>query len=273
MKLDNQDYKLLSYLYHNNRESLTKIAKACRLSREQVDYKIKKYLSEGLIKKFLTVFSYNKLGYNCFVTLFINLKNNSLINNFFESLKENKNCISFGKMFGEYDAYINLIFKDEKEFSENLDRILDNYADNYLVIKPYHAEMFPLKFLKYKEEENILVTGDEKEKIDDKDKLILKALEENGRARLIDIAKKAGISSELALHKLRRLYKNKIILGHRIQFNMEKLGYSFSEITLNIKNKKQIERFARNHKHVNSLIFSMTRPNCIIQLFHKTHEE
>jgi len=228
MKLNNQDYKLLSYLYHNNRESLTKIAKACRLSREQVDYKIKKYMSEGLIKKFATIFDYSKFEYDYFVILFVNLNNNEIIDSFFGELKENKNCISFGKMFGEYDAYINLIFKDEIEFSENISKILDNFVKDYIVIKPYHAEIFPLKFMEHKDNENIVMIEDsKKEKIDEKDKLILKALEENGRVRLIDIAKKAGISSELTLHKLRNLYKKKIILGHRIQFDMEKLGYSF----------------------------------------------
>ncbi|MDA3836485.1 MAG: Lrp/AsnC family transcriptional regulator [Nanoarchaeota archaeon] len=52
MNLDTVDKKLITYLYHNFREPLSKIAKATNLSRDQVEYRIKKYEKEGLIIKF-----------------------------------------------------------------------------------------------------------------------------------------------------------------------------------------------------------------------------
>ena len=38
-------------------------------------------------------------------------------------------------------------------------------------------------------------------------------------------------------------------------------------------NKNKIINFAENSKNVNSLIFSLNKPNCMIQIFHKEDKE
>jgi len=283
MKLNEKDYRLLSYLYHHSREHITKIAKHCKLSREQVNYKLNKYLSSGLICGFFPVFNYPKFGYNYLLVLFLKFDKPSSYKTFSEKLSNSKNCISWGKVLGKYDIYMNLVFKDEQDFDNYLSKLLadsKNSVSDYYILKPLFSELYPLKFFKSNEKDSILLVGEtyEKIKLDKTDILILKELAKDARARLIDIAVKAGISSELALHRLRKLQKQNILLGSRIQFDMEKFGYHFSEILLNIRhfteeNKNKIKQFARNSKHVNTLNFSLTKPNCIIQLFHKEESE
>ena len=282
MKLGKPDYKLLSYLYHNHREPITKIAKACNLSREQVNYRLNKYLSEKLIRKFIPIFNYAKLGYNYFVILFLKLDKLSNEAVFFNKLSKDRNCISFGKVFGKYDVYTNFIFKDEQDFSNYLSKLLESQipVSDYLVIKPYFAELYPLKFFNHTGLDRLLIIGKSSEKIslDKKDILILKELSHDSRARLVDIAEKLNTSSEFVLHRLKRLKKEEVILGSRIQFDMEKVGFHFSEVLLNIRNfseenKNKVKKFAKTSKHVNSLLFSLTKPNCIIQLFHKEESE
>ncbi len=283
MKLNESDFRLLSYLYHHNREPLTKIAKACKLSREQVDYKIKKYLSSGLIMKFGTIFDYNKLGYNCFAIFLLKFEKFFSVKTFPKKLAKNKNCISWGKIHGRYDLYATFIFKDEKELGDYISSLFNdkiNTLSNYLLIKPFFSEMYPLKLYSHKNLEDYPFIGEStgKIKIDEKDKKILKCLAEDSRMKLIDIAKNVGISIELTFHKLKKLNKNKIILGSRIQFDMGKLDYYFSQIFLDIKNfsdenKNKIKKFCRDSKHVNSLTFSLIRPNCMIQLFYKKESE
>ena len=72
-KFDKIDKKLISYLYHNYREPLTKIAKALNISRDQVEYRLKKYEQQGLIKKYATIFNYKLLGYNEFIIILLKL--------------------------------------------------------------------------------------------------------------------------------------------------------------------------------------------------------
>ncbi|MBR9706645.1 Lrp/AsnC family transcriptional regulator [Candidatus Pacearchaeota archaeon] len=276
------DIKLISYLYHNNRESLTKIAKETKLSREQVDYKIKKYLEKGIIKKFATFFNYESLGYNYLVILFLKFSDKEKIKAFEKEFKQSKHCISSGAVFNKYDLFLNLIFKDEKDFRDSLNFILGRDKGlilDYLILKPFFIEKYPLKFLKNKKEESIEITEKSKKiKLDQKELEILRILEEDGRIKIIDIAKKINLSAELVLYKLKKLYQKKVILGSRILFDMKRLGYFFSIISLefnnlSIENQAKIKNFARSSQFVNSLFLTMSKPNCFIQLFHKNEFE
>ena len=89
MKLKPTDKKLLAYLYHNNRETLTKIAKGSGLSREQVDYKINKLIQIGIIKKFIPIINYSKLGYTKLIVILLKFNKQENINIFMkEHLKD-----------------------------------------------------------------------------------------------------------------------------------------------------------------------------------------
>ncbi|MCH8818859.1 MAG: Lrp/AsnC family transcriptional regulator, partial [Acidobacteria bacterium] len=65
---------------------------------------------------------------------------------------------------------------------------------------------------------------------------ILKILSNDGRAKIIDIAIKTGISAEMVLHKIKKFKKDKVILGFRAVIRMKKLGYNYSMILLNVRN-------------------------------------
>ena len=80
MKLRESDHKLLAYLFHNARAPVSEIAKATKLSRDQVNYKINKFISEGIIKKFATLFNSSKLGHDYHVGLFLKLNKYPSVN-------------------------------------------------------------------------------------------------------------------------------------------------------------------------------------------------
>src|SRR3989344_8947386 len=139
MNLKESDLRLLSYLYHDSREPSTKIAKACKLTREQVNYKIKKYQDEGLIRGFFTFFDWSKFGYDYLVNLLLKFEKPSSIKSFIQELKNSKNYISYGKIYGKYDLYLNAVFKSEKELGDYVAQIdeKENLLSNYLILKPY----------------------------------------------------------------------------------------------------------------------------------------
>ncbi len=281
MKFDKIDEKLISYLYHHYRESLAEIGKACRLSRERVEYRIRKYENEGLIRKYVTIFNYDALGYHEFVVVLLKInKEKELIRNELENMK---NVISCGEVLSKYDLYINCIFKNKNEFENIFYSFIEKHKEeieNFSVFMLTDAELYPLKYFGEKNhEKNYPVVSSNKEnKISEKDMKILKVLEENGRARIIDISRQTGISSELILYKMRELYKNKIILGTRLLLGMEKHGFYFGVLKLKLKNlnrnsKEKIMNFCKNHPYINSLGFGIGDYNCFIQLFYRNEDE
>ena len=283
MKLRETDYKLLSYLYHSHNEPISKIAKATKLSRDQVEYRINKYLKEGLIRKFFPVFDYGKLGYNLLVILFLKFEIPKMAEDFSKNLNKSKNCTSYGKVYGEYDLWLECFFKNERDLNEFIFKLFGNeksFIINYALIKPQFAELYPLKFFNYPYKENYLFFSEQKEEVrlDEIDFKILKILSENARTKLIDTAIKTGVSTERALYRMKRLRAEKIILGNRIQFDMSLLGYFFSIIFINFrnfseKNKEKIKSFAKNSKNINSLIFNLQKPNCMISFLYKSVKE
>jgi len=270
-------------LYHHNREPITKIAKACKLTREQVDYKMKKYLSSGLIRGFFTFFDYRKFGYNYLAGLLLKFERPSSGSKFMKKLQESKNCMSYGKSVGKYDLFVNIIFRDEKEASDYLSELISDKEDpisDYLLIRTYLSELYPLKFFKHKDRENYTFTSDytKKRKFDSKDTAIMQALSQNARARLVDISRKANISMELAHYKIKRLQEDKVILGSRIQFDMAKFDYYFAVLLLNLRNfskanQEKIQNYSRNAEFITSFNLMLTKPNCLINVFYKEGSE
>jgi len=279
MKFDKTDRKLLSYLYHHYREPLTKIGKACRLSREQVEYRIKKYESEGLIKKYMTVFNYDLLGYHEVVLVWIKTNNKETIRKQLESMK---NVISVGEFLSDYDFFINFIFKDKNEFESVFYSFLEKNPsiNDFLIFSTTKVHLYPLKFFgENKPDKDYEMVYPIKElKLSKKDIEIIKILETNGREKIVDISKKTGLSSELIVHKIKQLHKNKVILGNRLLLGMEKHGFYFAVMRLKLKNlnselKTKIKSFCKNHQNISNLLFGMGEYNCLIQSFYQTEEE
>lgn len=280
MKFDAIDKKLISYLYHNYREPLTKIGKACRISRDQTEYRLKKYEKQGIIKKYATVFNYDLLGYKEFIIIWLNLKaTNEKKKTLKKEIENMKNIISTGDVLANYDMFVNFIFKDKAEFEKIFYSFVEKHKaiiKNYSVFITTYIEFFPLKeFSISSEEKTYSIVGSSKSiELNEKDLKILKALEKNGRARIVDIAEEVGISSELVLYQLKQFHKNKIILGTRIIFDMEKLGFYFGSINIKLKNlneelKERIKHFCKNHKYINLLSFGIGEYNCLVQFFYK----
>ena len=129
MKINEQDLKLLGYLYHSNREPFTKIAKETGLTRIQVEYKFDKFMKEGIIRKFMSILNYSALGYPVYALLLIKLERFSSLSNFTKKLEKTRNCMSWGECFGKYDLFANLIFKSEEEMSKFLSEIIRENFD------------------------------------------------------------------------------------------------------------------------------------------------
>ncbi|MBU0761177.1 MAG: Lrp/AsnC family transcriptional regulator [Nanoarchaeota archaeon] len=277
MKLDAIDKKLIKYLYHSYRKPITQIAKACRISRDQAEYRLKKFESQGFIKKYVTIFNYALLGYNEFIIVW--LKVSSKKQQIKSSLEKSPNVVSVGETLSKYDLFVDFVFKDKDEFEEKFSNLLKENKEitHYEVFTTTSSSLYPLKtFGEQKEAETYtFMQPVAKVTLQQKDIALMKALETNGRAKITDLSKKINLSGELIAYKLKQLYKKKIILGNRIQFDMEKLGFNFAalKLKLNPLEKNKIKSFCQQHKNINALVFGISKYNCIIQFFYQEEKE
>ncbi|MEK6857297.1 MAG: Lrp/AsnC family transcriptional regulator [Nanoarchaeota archaeon] len=282
MKLDLIDKKLLSYVYHHFREPYTKIAKKCNISRDQVEYRIKKYNSSGLVKGYLTMFNYKSLGYNQLGFIFLKLKSPEMKEEVMLEIRKVSTIITIGSIMPSYDLFTTIVSKNNEDFNEVFYDLIDRIktkinSQEYFIITSTH--LYPLKIFGVKEKSTYSLISESKEvSLSNKEVSILKALEKGSNSKIIDLARESKISSELAIYIIKKLKSSNILLGSRIQFNMSKLGYSFTVIRINVDNlnketQSRMIYFAKEHKNIDSITFGISEFNCIIQILHQNQEE
>lgn len=277
------DKKLLAHLYHNSRENASKIAKQLHLSREQVSYRINKFESQKIIRGYIPLVNYSKLGYHLITLILFKFNKQSFIAKFKENIKDSKNRIITVEILSRYDLGALFIFKNEKERNEYISDILNqdnSEISKYQIIEPYFSEFYPLKFLNNKQVQPLIFHEYKLEeyKLDEKERKILSVLNKNANSRIIDISKATKISAELIVYKLKKLREEKVFITSRAYFDMEKAGYYYSIILINFNNlsktnQNKMREFSKNNSYVDSLMFMMGEPNCYIQMFHKDISE
>ena len=282
MELDKRDKKLLSYFYHNYRSPLTKIAKQCSLSREQVEYRLHRYEKERVIKKYITIFNYPSFGFKEFIVVWFKLRDfdKDVLK---KELLKMEIVTSVGDTVPNNGIFANFVVKDKTDFEKMFYLFLHKHKES---IKSYNIFMctnlifYPLKILGNPKEEIIyeVLNPASEMNVDKKDVSILKELQNNGRIKIIDIAKKTNLSSELIIYKLKQLFTKKIILGTRIQFDMDKLGFHLATLKVNFRNlsdemKKRIMLFCKNNDFINALSFGISDYNCLIQIFYSNEKD
>ena len=230
MEYDKKDKLIIESIYHNWRTNSSKLSRKVRLSRRQVDYRIKKYFSSGVIRSIFTVFNYSKLGFEKPAYLFISLTHKKDISEVGKYLEKTKRCTSWGRVWTGFDIFSNFIFKDKQEMNQFLKNIKSKFRNNIKeirIVDPEYAEFFPLKSIGNKLNETYLLTtkSEKKEQIDVIDTKIIREISSNARKPIIEIAENVKISPERCLYRLRRLVKEKIILGSRIQFGLKTSGF------------------------------------------------
>jgi Lrp/AsnC family transcriptional regulator for asnA, asnC and gidA len=281
MEYDTRDKAIFEVLYHNWRISSSEIGRKTRLSRRKVDYRIKQYFSQGMIRSIFTVFNYAKLGYTRPAYAFISLVNKRELAKIGTYLEKTKRCTSWGRVWTEYDLFSNFIFKDKREMSScfrKLKSIFRNKIREIVIIKPTEAELYPLKFFgnSVKDSYRLVEKSRELYVLDILDKEIMKEIASNAQKPVIDIARKLKISPERCLYRMRKLFKEKVILGSRIQFGLRKAGYFATCLFINSKINdtisNSVKMLCKEDGNINYLILENTYPQIIIQVFHKNEE-
>ena len=259
MKLHSKDVKILRELDFDARQPVSQIAKKIGLSTEVTAYRIKQLEKKGIITGYYPVIDLSKLGY-MWCRFRLDLEN---INTQMEEklIELGKKVPSLGWIVFGGSCRVGLIIyaKSMPEAINSYEKIISSFpgvikAKSFSIAhRIYH---FRRNYLYGTDEDEQLVWGENSSvKIDDIDQKILILLTKDARMKYTELASQVGLTSMAVLNRVKRLEKEKLLLGFRCQLDLGKLGYSHHKIylltnTLTDNRKTTLQEFLRRSPSV-----------------------
>ena len=114
MKIDSTDKKLLELLQFNSETNIQELTKVLNLTKTPIYERIKRYLKEGVIKKYVAVLDINKIAPSMVVFCSVSLDSQKLeeIEKFKQSVANIPEVVECYLMGGANDFLLKVITKD-----------------------------------------------------------------------------------------------------------------------------------------------------------------
>jgi DNA-binding Lrp family transcriptional regulator len=265
-KLDLKDKKILYQLDLNCRQANSEIGKKVRMSKQVVDYRIKKLYKEKYITRFATVIDTYKLGlykYKIYVSL--ENANKDVINKIITYLKEHKKTEWIATCSGKWDIIAGYIVKDAYEFNEAI-KEFDEKFSQYVASRettisigvPHWRKEY---ILDNKEPAPMVQQGGTRGdyQLDPLDEEIIKIIVNNARMPVTEIAKRMKTTARIITYRLKNLRKEKIILIHRIFLNLNKINWIYCKALIKFRNltKEKYNQFLQHCHYLKNLTYSI----------------
>ena len=242
--LDSKDRKIIKELWMNARQTNSSLAKKAGLSREVVDYRVKKLEERDMIQGFMTLVDSGLLGYTTF-NVFLRLKDFQQSNEITQKIRKDTHVKWLITLSGRYDLFFVMIEKNRKGFDRRLNRILQDYQHNIAryhvlnsveMIKDVSTLNLSAEALESFHYEESFEPWDADVRIDVLDYEILRAISRNCRLTTVEIAKKIGekITPAAVSYRIKKLESQRVIRGYRPILNLNRMGYLWYLLLFNL---------------------------------------
>lgn len=236
--LTKKDILILEKLLIDGRASSASISKEIDLGREIVNYRIKRLIKENLIIKFVPKISEIKTNYKEYIILLkLNLEDDLSKEEFVKTSFGNKYLVWIIKSKCGWDLIVRLYASSIEEFKEKLNEILEGYSN---VLAKYYT-IISSDEIKESQKQTFVKTIFEKDihkkdfsiikksdilKLDDKNKEIIKYLEQDARIQYKEIAKNLNVSSDTIKYRIDKMKEQGVIENFEPIINFNKIGFT-----------------------------------------------
>lgn len=260
ISLDLKDIKILSLLSEDSRMPSSRIAKIVKLSRDVVNYRIKKLIKNEIILRFIPTIDLEKIGYRKFyLFMMVDEKDKGRAEQLKEFLVNHPNTKSLIEYISKWDLEWVIVAKDVNEFDEIITKVINDFDDvitqkNRLeVIREYKLTQLPNKLkIINKPKKEVKRIGYQPDK---KDFNILKELSDNARVSSYDLGRRVGLSSDAVIYRIKKMTAAWIIMNFTTVINLDALNYNWYTLCLDVKkfdenDEAKLNTFVLNHPYI-----------------------
>ncbi|MBT4804955.1 Lrp/AsnC family transcriptional regulator [Candidatus Woesearchaeota archaeon] len=238
--LDAKDKAILYCLDQDARQANSIIAKKTRLSKEVVNYRIKRLVDQKIIRSFYAIIDSSKLGYMVFRVFIrfqgVDIEKEKEILHFLRKLKS----VGWVILLEEtYDLAVLIWAKNVFEFKEIFDQILEKHGsyiqDSFVtIITQIHHYMNNYIYDQNDLLERVIGGKTKTVCLDNTDLQILWFLSKNAREPLLNMANKLNVAPNTIKQRIKNLKEKKVIVGFRPKIDTGQLGYQNYKIFIKL---------------------------------------
>jgi len=260
MHLDLYDKKILFELEKDSSQYASEIAKKIKRSKEFVNFRIHRLEKEGIILGYSAIVDMSKLGYFTF-RIYLRWQNmtKEQKQKFYDEVKIKENIWTTTVLHGKWDFAFFIGVKSTESFHQIWNEIQVNYKDKIAeskiaIYSPVHNfnKHFFIDFNKAPEIIERIYGKGPLTGFDDLDEKIIQVYAGKVRTSFPEIAKQLGVTSETIRKRIIGLEKKKIIVGYKINPNLQKLGFQGYRVDFllnSVKRNKELFEYLKQHKY------------------------
>lgn len=227
-ELDQLDRQLLTILDLNCRTTTTELSEKLATSRQTIEYRMKRLVTEGVITSFHASFNPTKMGYRLY-KIYLKLRNDNQgkvrLINYLDNLG---NVYWWGETSGSWDMLVGMFYRTELELFRITNELISNFND--LIMNEYgHTIVDVLQFPKmyftgelhkYREYAGEVVQSS----MDQLDYQILSEILNNARISVTELTSLVGSTAAIVRGRLEKLEQRGVIYQYRISVDYKKIG-------------------------------------------------
>ncbi|MGV8151286.1 MAG: Lrp/AsnC family transcriptional regulator [Candidatus Woesearchaeota archaeon] len=249
--LDAKDLAILRILDQDVRASFTEIGRRARLSKEVVQYRMKRLEEEKIITGYWTFIKY--LQGSVYKIL---IKNRNLSGKkkeeFIEYVKNHKIVSWFAEIEGNYDYLITIYTADDRNAVDFMKELLEKYGSFFKerhILKAFETNITNEKYLypkgefKYEYKNKFSNRMEPKDETEDK---MMRFLSLNSRIKYTEMAEKLKLTPEAIKYRFKEVQR--LIAGFKLRLNWEKLGLSYYHIFITLQDQSKREELLSFYK-------------------------
>ncbi|MFH1393541.1 MAG: winged helix-turn-helix transcriptional regulator [Candidatus Micrarchaeota archaeon] len=240
-KIDKKDKILLYELRRNCRQPYSRLAKAAKLSKQMVQYRVSRLVRLGILDGTVLAMDAGRLGFQNYAVYF-QWGDDSPKESFVKDVMNDATTRYAAESSGRVDFIVSFFARNPLEFQQVWDKYVSKYGaairSHSIYISTEHRAFERTGLLgekPSKEREVFLGSAGEPVKTDDSDRNIVKALAKTPRASIVSIANTCSLAPDTVKSRLKRLEKSGLIQGYAWLYNPETLGLRMYELLLSLR--------------------------------------
>lgn len=267
-KLDMVDRKILLELDNNARITFSKIGKKLRIGKNNVQYRVKSLIKDGVIISFVTQFSIGNLGlFLGKIYMQIAGVTDQTRQEIYDYLIRDKRLNWVAECEGRWNLMIAGYIENVKQLDSikrDFFRKYEEYVTAYDVVFVVEAYISKRNYLVphskiIKEIKKFI--GLKKAVLDKYDSMVIHAIANDARFNYVDIAKKLKLNVKTVQKRVKDLEQKGVIQDYIMLIDLKKIGYNFFKICIFLQNyESRYEQFLKyciNHPNVIHVIESL----------------